>query len=398
MSCSIDRPSTSELFNRVKAMMEANVLGGFTVLPESNEWYVVSNDTAMLQEMYSVIDQQAKELDARYACCDNLISMAANDGFYPRPALFAQGYVTITGTAGAVLPDTLEFTFDGVSYISSGSIVSNLPDSGETTLRIRAVEAGTDGNIASTGEDVTGTLDTAVVNVDTVATLHSGYLCGGKDVETCEEFRTRYLDRMAYSPNLSFKWITDKVLDEWPCVTRICERGGACCEADECGTCGDGCSNEIVFYAIFDNTFDCGLAPQCVMDELNAWLFGERAGYGEGEAPIGVCGEAMTATGAVVDVTVHGTGCATSEQRSDMREAIEELFTTLCPSQDFYGKWIEAIAIQIMGPTANIEISFSTDSDLVTTDGCNVISPECDVMICLGDLTFANEVLDTTRC
>lgn len=104
MSCNLTRPTPDELFSKIKNNFSANVLGGAEVIPESLEWYVVTNDYAMTEEFYSISEQQWKERDPRYACCDNLVSMAERDGVYPRPATFSQGFVQITGTANSPIP------------------------------------------------------------------------------------------------------------------------------------------------------------------------------------------------------------------------------------------------------------------------------------------------------
>ena len=98
------RPDPQVLFDRLKDLFSANVLGGGTVIPESNEWYVVSNDYLISEEFYSVAAQQWRERDPRYACCENLVEMAALDGMYPRPATFAQSYMQFTGAPNSLIP------------------------------------------------------------------------------------------------------------------------------------------------------------------------------------------------------------------------------------------------------------------------------------------------------
>ena len=53
MSCTILRPDPQALFNQLQSMFSSTVLGGGKVIPESNEWYVVTNDYAMAEQYYA---------------------------------------------------------------------------------------------------------------------------------------------------------------------------------------------------------------------------------------------------------------------------------------------------------------------------------------------------------
>jgi hypothetical protein len=393
MACNIQRPTTAELFETTKSLFEANVLGGGSVIPESNEWFVVSTETALLQQMWSLFEQQLKDQDPATACCDALIKLAAARGVYPYPAKYAQGYVTITGVEGAALPDSLEFSINGQQYVSSGLLPDELPSASFTFL-VRALIAGPASNIAA-GADVTGSLDTIVPDIDNEVTLAGGRLCGGAEAESCEAFRTRYIGRRKIKPLARLETLMNKVLDEWPCVTRVCYRGGACCEIETEG-CGSGnCSNEIKFYALFDDTFECGLAPTCVVDQITAWLFGVNQGIGEGEAPIGVCGTVYTATPATINVNMLGLACLTVLQQQEITDGIKDLFKTLCPSEILYISAVESIARSVVGYGEPVDVVFTSDSENVTFTECGDVEPECDVMPCLGTIVFSGEVINS---
>jgi len=106
MSCVILRPDPQALFNQIQSMFSSTVLGGGKVIPESNEWYVVTNDYAMAEQFYALADQMWREANPETACCENLYKMAARNGVYPRPASHAEGYAKLEGTPGsAVLTD-----------------------------------------------------------------------------------------------------------------------------------------------------------------------------------------------------------------------------------------------------------------------------------------------------
>ena len=81
-------------------MFSSTVLGGGKVIPESNEWYVVSNDYAAAEQFYAIADQMWRETNPETACCENLYKMAAQHGVFPRPATHAEGYAKLTGVPG----------------------------------------------------------------------------------------------------------------------------------------------------------------------------------------------------------------------------------------------------------------------------------------------------------
>ena len=382
MACIIDRPSPQVLFNRYRDMFSTTVLGGSPIIPESNEWYVVSLDYAVAEEFYSLTEQQWKERDPRYACCDNLIELARADGVYLRAASFSQGYMLVTGAAGTLMPATLEFTSNGKSYISSGTILSVMPATGRMTVLFRSVDPGSQG-----GVDIgaTGTLTGAIAGLNSTVTIFGSTVCAGRDQETCEEFRARYLERKTYQPRATDAWLQQKLL-EWPCVTRVCRRGGNCCVLDDECSCAD-CPSKIQYYVFFDNTFDCGLAPQCVVDEITDWLFGDPQGYGLGQVEIGVCGSIHTAVAAPIDITIDAGACVTPAQQTEIKEQIAGLFKTICPSETFYLRNIELIVASVVGPGVNFDVIAASSSTGVTLDLCS-IDPACDVMPCLNSVEF----------
>ncbi|MGL5736317.1 MAG: baseplate J/gp47 family protein, partial [Beijerinckiaceae bacterium] len=190
LTCTLKRPAPQTLFDRVKNLFSANVLGGADVIPESNEWYVVQNDYATQEMYYSLAEQMWRERDPRYACCDNLVEMAARDGIYPRPAAHAQGYVKVTGTAGSAIPSTFNVTSGGQTYtVAPGAILPTVvPTTLTFTARVMAVDAGSAGNGLGT---TAGRITTSIPGISQDVQVCGGYFCGGSDAETCEEFRQR---------------------------------------------------------------------------------------------------------------------------------------------------------------------------------------------------------------
>lgn len=406
MSCIILRPDPKVLFDQIKSMFSSTVLGGGNVIPESNEWYVVANDYAAAEQFYAVADQMWRENKPETACCDNLYKMAAQHGVFPRPASHAEGYAKLTGTAGSAVPANLEIQTDNGTYTSVGTIPQVIPDSEEIIVRIRALTPGPEMN--ANGNITTGTLTTPTPGINADVVICGGRFCGGKAAETCEEFRKRYLDRLAYQPRATMAWIKQKLL-EFPCATRVCVREGACCRCDpECTDCGcSSCGNRMDFYVLFDDTFPCGIPPANVAEDIEDWIFGEHQGYGEGQVEIGVCGRIFVPKPLPVNVFIDIEGCPSAEQKQIIEDQIRALFQRICPSVILRTRQLELIVASVVGAELNIEVRFEVvgyeeqvpayPRDLVFMSACS-IEPECDVLPCVNNITFVSADAGKLAC
>lgn len=397
MACYLQRPDVQEIWDKVSTEFSSDVLGGSEIIPESNEWYVVALHAGMENEFYSVAEQMWRETDPRYACCDNLISMADKDGIYPRPAGYAQGYIKVTGAPNTAIPQNIEITFSDESFVPDGTVLGSINNDGFAVVRIKAVEPGPDSNIAP---GATGAIVSTPEGIDSEVTLY-GAFCGGSEAETCEEFRERYISRLQYKPSATMDWIKNKIA-EWPCVTQVCERGSSCCEID-----GDGdviCPDTFKLHAMFHDTFECGLAPQCVLDEINLWLNGENPGYGEGQLPFGMCGSVEPVTGSYINITIDGLACATESQRTEIKNRINDFVLKTCPSEDLQLRQIELIIAQIIGNTNDLFVTITEynddtlSSDGITIDNCGDVIVDCGYKICIHNIDFVNLSQNTSGC
>jgi len=371
-------------------MFSSNVLGGAPIIPESNEWYLVSNDYAMAEQFYSISEQAWKERDPRYACCDNLIEMASIDGVYPRPALFASGYIELSGQAGAVLPPSIEVTIGSQTYVNAAPVQSNLDENGKAVVRMRALEPGTKGNMKS--GTTTGTLNGFIVDVLQTVNVYGGLFCGGAEEEDCEAFRQRYLNRMKYKPYAGLEDIKEKLLG-WPCVTGVCERStDVCCEPGDVPAYEGGidCNRPIRLYALFDDTFPCGAAPENVINEIQEWLFGVVQGVGQGQAPWGMTGKVYQFYGANIQIDIDGLACTSPATANEIRTRITEYVARLCPSQILYIQDLKSIISQLMAGSGNYDVILKSDDPNIVINDCGDAEPKCDYRICLGSLNFTN--------
>lgn len=394
MACTIERPTITQLWEDTATRFSANVLGGAPIIPESNEYYAVAVDVAMQQDFFAYAEQMWREKDPRYACCDNLIAMAKNRGVYPNPAAFAQGYVQITGTPGTTLTQGLQFRFEEQTFEPVSIVPDVMPDSGVLVLRIAATDAGDAGNINATS----GVLLTQIPGIATNVTSFGGTFCGGAEAEDCEQFRSRYLERLAYRPRLSLEWLKEKV-KEWPCVTDVHDLGPNCCETN---TVGDVlCPNKIEFYVLFRNTFDCGLAPQCVVDEITDWLFGEQQGLGLGEAEFGICGRVRTATAVSLNITLNGLACATPAQGRIVQERIRDYINRIAPATTLKADALRFIGLQVLGGEAQFDVVITSaiaNQPGVYFDQCGDAVIDCDYKACIGSINAIGGNVSVSGC
>jgi len=396
MTCTIARPDPQALFDQLKNMFSSTVLGGGKVIPESNEWYVVTNDYAAAEQFYAIADQMWRETNPETACCENLYKMAAQHGMFPRPPSYAQGYAKLTGVPGSAVPSYFEIQTTIGTFVSVGTVPLTIPASGSLTVRIRALVPGPEMN--ADGAVTEGTLTTPAPGIDTVVTICGGQFCAGAGEETCEQFRKRYLERLAYQPRATMAWIKQKFL-EFPCATRVCVREGTCCrctpECPECKGCGcDNCGNRMEFYVFFDDIFPCGIPPQNVVEDITLWMFGEHQGYGEGQVEIGVCGKVFTPKPLMVDVIIDIVGCPSAAQKQTIEQYIRELFRRICPSMPFRIKQVELLIASVIGAEIDSSVRFEPQEGVtwaredVWVTACGDLQPECDVIPCLNTITF----------
>jgi uncharacterized phage protein gp47/JayE len=394
MTCELTRPSPADLYNSIATKFSNNVLNGGSIIPESVEAYVVANDYAMAEEFYAIAEQQWRERDPRFACCENLIKMAADRGVFPRPAGFAQSYVKLTGVAGSLIPNPVVVQFGDLQYKSVGGTPELIPATGEIVIQIKAIEPGVAGNkISGTGVVVNPT-----TGLSPDALFFGDAACGGTEAEDCEAFRTRFLARMSYQPRATDEWIKAKIM-EWPCVTRVTERAGSCNTCDKCNDCGcNDCQGTMEFYVLFDGTFECGLAPQSVIDEINIWLWGTPSGVGKGQVEIGVCGKLYTASPYTVNILVNGLDCVSSSQLQEIRETVNEIFKRLSPSQTVLKRTIEFAIAQVVGSTADFFVDFDLPAGGAEFTACGDLESNCDFMPCVGTITFESSVNGICSC
>lgn len=371
--CKLVRAEPQALFESIKNRFSANVLGGAKVVPESNEWYVVSNEYMATEWFLSISEQMWKERDPRYACCENLSTMAALDGVYPRPAMSARGYVKITGTPGSTLNPTQQIQFGQNIFqvLNPASVPAVIPLSGEVLLQFRCLTPGTVGNALLPNAD--GALISPPDGVAPVAVVAGSKFCGGREAEACGEFRQRYIARQQFKPRMQFEKLKEAALT-WPCATRVYPRGDMCCDPDP------PCPKPIYLYVMFDDAFDHGCAPATVCQELTEYLFGSPQGEGRGIVDINVYGEVKPVTPAPIDILFTGLACATLTQQKEVVRRVNQIFANLAPATEVCKNLFLGTVAQVVPDLCDFDITITTPSPLITITACGDIEPNCDVL------------------
>lgn len=422
MTCNDNRPDPQALFDRVRDMFSSTVLGGGAVIPESNEWYAVSLNYALAEEFHAISAQAAKEANPELACAQNLELMAARNGVYPLPAIPAQGYMKLTGTPGAALPLSISFNVGDEEFVtaSTTSQPTTIGEEGIAVVRVRAVTPGAAGNV----QMEEGIILDPIPGVENLAEVCGGTFCEGRDSESTEQFRSRYLERLRYTPRATVEWLKAKI-EEWPCVTRAILRAGNCCSCGcgeegsatvgshngGCTDCGCvDCGGKMHFYVMFDNSFEHGIAPSNILQELEDWIFGTPQGFGLGQAEIGVCGKIVDAHPIEVDVFVDISDCPTSTQLTQVREVVSEFFSTVEPSVKVSSNELDFTLSRLLGGTdvssrfelVDESLGFGlgqpkTDDKIVYATNC-FLEPDCDYILVPRNVTITSASSGQAGC
>lgn len=149
--------------------------------------------------LYGYLDWLARQISAKTADRDELLTKAAMYGVVPVPASFAFGNVTATGTNGTVIPGhPVTGTVMRLDAATAYRVQANATIVGGTaTFQVVAITAGTAGNLPA-GTSLP--FETPIAGVNSPATVAVGGIANGEDEEGTEEVRDRLLLRLQRPP------------------------------------------------------------------------------------------------------------------------------------------------------------------------------------------------------
>lgn len=386
ISCVLPRPDIEELHEKFSTELSARMLGGAPVLPMSFEdimSFVMAGATNLA---WGYVNQALREADPATMCCDNLVAYASRHGFNLRGATRAKGYVIANGTAGATIPANIRFIgTNGIEYKLDPAITTNpatLDANGRAALRVVSSGAGTVYNIAAGAQLTVGS---TVPGVAPTATVSDGGIGGGANAESCDELRTRIVAaeaRGVISTNLD--WYLSEG-EKYPGVVKVCD--------DKCTSCCD--ATQVALYPFFGNVYPpYGVPPGSVIDAMNEWMFGKRAGMGEGLAPFGVRGAFHCALPTVVDVELQcykGCSAAVAEAVTENLQAyISESF---CVGEAICKSHLTAVVSATVGADGCFsDVVYHLDGTQWTEDAANIYL-DCGHFLVLGEVTVQSVAL-----
>lgn len=139
---------------------------------------------------------------------------------------------------------------------------------------------------------------------------------------------------------------------------------------------------------MFDGTFDCGIPPDCVIIDLNTWMWGDPPGKGTGQADLGLCGEIRAPVASIIDVVITGGECMTTAEQTTVSNRIADLFLQACPSTFFAKRQVDLAVAQVVGLSDPFEVEFRDRTGNMTFSACGDLDPNCDILPCLGEVVF----------
>jgi uncharacterized phage protein gp47/JayE len=190
------RPSPQQIRDRLAAEVEAALPGADARRRRSVEEVLVRAVAVASHELHGHLAWAARQILPDSAEAELLDRHGAIWGIPRRPAASAIGPVTVTGTAGAVLPagaemrraDDARFTLNADVTIGGG---------GTAAGQVTAVLAGAAGNSAAA---TVLTLLSPVAGIQPAVTVAAGGLAAGADLEPDAALRARILARIQNPP------------------------------------------------------------------------------------------------------------------------------------------------------------------------------------------------------
>lgn len=189
------RPTLTGLIERAAADIEAGLPGTDARLRRSNLAVLARMHAGAVHGLYGYLDWLAQQLMVDTAETVFLDRYAGIWGVLRRPAAFAEGPVTVTGTSGVVVPAGTQLQrSDGAAYTSTADATLA---GGTAAVPVAAADAGAAGN-ASAGTQMA--LVQPVAGVASTALVAAGGLVQGADRESDEALRLRVLARIQQPP------------------------------------------------------------------------------------------------------------------------------------------------------------------------------------------------------
>lgn len=189
-----NRPKLADLLSRTEAELAAR-LGLGPLLPRSVLAVLARLVAGQSHLLHAHVGYAVDQVFPDTADADNLVRIASRHGILRKAALSAFGPVVFTGTEGTTVPQgTLVRRVDDTEY--SVAVAGDI-SGGSVSLVVRAVVAELAGDTVAT---TVLTLVSPVSGIDTNATVDTGGIVNGADVESDANLLERLLQRLQTPP------------------------------------------------------------------------------------------------------------------------------------------------------------------------------------------------------
>lgn len=191
------RPTLTEIIDRVLADLSSRVVGVDGAVLRRSVLGVLGRALAgASHELHGRLDYIARQVIIDTADAEYLERWASVWGVRRKPAEFAIGSVTFTGTPGSSIPvGAVLQRQDGALFETTAA--GSIPSVGPVSVAVRATVAGAAGNTAAA---VTLTLQQPLSGVQVSAVTASSGISAGSDAEDDGALRERLLTRIQEPP------------------------------------------------------------------------------------------------------------------------------------------------------------------------------------------------------
>lgn len=191
-----ERPSLPTIINRISSDIESRLPGVDARLRRQVLSVLGRAQAGAVHGLYGYLAWLAEQILPDLADEEMLARHAAIWDIPRKQPSQAGGYVVFTGITGTVIAaGTLLTRSDGVDFVTDADATLV---AGTITAAVTSVEAGDDGNTASAS---VLTLVSPIAGCDNNATVDSGGLTGGTDIEDVEAWRGRIIARIQNPPH-----------------------------------------------------------------------------------------------------------------------------------------------------------------------------------------------------
>ena len=192
-----NKPTLSELTSRIEGDIITRVNDDVPLLRRSLLKVLTRVWAGAVHTIYGNLQYITRQVFPDTADAENLEKLAGIWAIARKPASYASGIVTFTGTGGTGIPfGSVLRRSDDTAYTTT--LATFVEGGGSVDVPIEALTPGIVGNNVAGTELV---LESPIANINSVATVGTAGITNGTDTETDSALRQRLLDRIQQPPS-----------------------------------------------------------------------------------------------------------------------------------------------------------------------------------------------------